>query len=32
MKFEKVMKKFCRDIGIDKTTLLNLLLGTNPKS
>ena len=28
MKFEKVMKKFCKDIGLDKKTLLNMMLGT----
>lgn len=29
MKFEKVMKKFCRDIGIDKMTLMTMILGKN---
>jgi hypothetical protein len=28
MKFEKIMKKFCKDIGLDKKTLLNMMLGT----
>jgi hypothetical protein len=27
MKFEKVMKKFCRGIGIDKRTLLSIIGG-----
>lgn len=27
MKFEKIMKKFCRSIGIDKRTLLQMLVG-----
>lgn len=27
LKFEKVMKKFCKDIGIDKKTLMNMMLG-----
>lgn len=29
MKFEKIMKKFCKDIGLDKNTLLNMMLGTS---
>lgn len=29
MKFEKVMKKFCKDIGLDKKTFLNMMLGTS---
>lgn len=29
MKFEKVMKKFCKEIGIDKRTLLTMMLGKN---
>ena len=31
MKFEKIMKKFCREIGIDKKTLLSII-GGNPKT
>ena len=27
MKFEKVMKKFCRDIGVDKRTLMAMMIG-----
>ena len=27
MKFEKVMKKFCRDVGVDKMTLMTMILG-----
>ena len=27
IKFEKVLKKFCRDIGFDQKTLLGMLLG-----
>jgi len=27
MKFEKVMKKFCKDIGIDKKTLMTMVIG-----
>ena len=27
MKFEKVMKKFCKDIGIDKRTLISIIGG-----
>jgi hypothetical protein len=27
MKFEKVMKKFCKEIGIDKRTLMTMMLG-----
>jgi hypothetical protein len=27
LKFEKIMKKFCKDIGLDKKTLLTMLLG-----
>jgi hypothetical protein len=27
MKFEKIMKKFCKDIGIDKKTLLSIVGG-----
>jgi hypothetical protein len=27
MKFEKLMKKFCKDIGVDKKTLLTMMLG-----
>ena len=27
IKFEKVMKQFCRDIGIDKKTLFSLIVG-----
>jgi hypothetical protein len=29
MKFEKVMKKFCREIGIDKATLMSMIVGRN---
>lgn len=29
MKFEKIMKKFCKEIGLDKKTLLNMMLGNN---
>ena len=29
MKFEKVMKKFCKEIGIDKMTLMTMMLGKN---
>lgn len=32
MKFEKVMKKFCKDIGIDKKTLMNMLLGNHEET
>lgn len=31
MKFEKIMKAFCKDIGIDKKSLLNMLLGEQSK-
>lgn len=27
MKFEKVMKKFCREIGVDKKTLMAMMIG-----
>jgi len=27
MKFEKVMKKFCRQIGVDKLTLPTMMIG-----
>jgi len=27
LKFEKVMKKFCREIGIDKRSLMGMMLG-----
>jgi len=27
MKFEKIMKKFCKDIGLDKRTLMTMMLG-----
>ncbi len=27
MKFEKVMKKFCKDIGLDKKTLMAMMIG-----
>jgi hypothetical protein len=27
MKFEKVMKKFCKDVGVDKKTLMAMMLG-----
>ncbi|CDW85759.1 UNKNOWN [Stylonychia lemnae] len=27
MKFEKVMKKFCKNVGVDKLTLLTMLVG-----
>ena len=29
-KFEKIMHRFCKDIGIDKRSLLKLLLGDDP--
>lgn len=29
MKFEKIMKKFCKDLGIDKITLMTMILGKN---
>lgn len=29
MKFEKIMKKFCKDVGVDKTTLMTMMLGKN---
>ena len=29
MKFEKIMKKFCREISVDKVTLLTMLIGKN---
>lgn len=27
MKFEKVMKKFCKEIEIDKMTLMTMIIG-----
>jgi hypothetical protein len=27
IKFEKIMKKFCKDIGVDKKTLLTMFIG-----
>lgn len=27
MKFEKIMKKFCREIGLDKRTLMAMIIG-----
>jgi hypothetical protein len=27
LKFEKIMKKFCKDVGIDKRTLMTMMLG-----
>lgn len=27
MKFEKILKKFCKDIGVDKKTLLTMMIG-----
>ena len=32
VKFEQVMKRFCKDIGVDKKTLLSVLLGGEPNS
>jgi hypothetical protein len=33
MKFERMMKQFCREIGIDKKTLLTMFMGgTNTNS
>lgn len=29
MKFEKIMKKFCKDVGIDKMTLMTMVIGKN---
>jgi hypothetical protein len=29
MKFEKIMKKFCREIRIDKMTLMTMIVGKN---
>lgn len=29
LKFEKIMKKFCKDVGVDKMTLMTMMLGKN---
>lgn len=29
VKFEKIMKKFCKELGIDKVTLMTMILGKN---
>ena len=29
VKFEKIMKKFCKELGIDKFTLMTMILGKN---
>jgi len=29
MKFEKIMSRFCKDIGIDKKTLLSMFIGVS---